>query len=65
MIFTFNKKNLSLTELISINDRVNSGVFVDKIFFYMTKSGKINYSFNGKIFFYANGEKKQFILGAI
>ena len=65
IIFAFNKKNFSLTELITINDRVNSGIFVNKVFYYMSKIGKIYFSFLGKTFFYTNAEKKQFILGAI
>lgn len=65
IVFSFNPKTYSLTELISINEKVNSGVFVDQIFYYMTKSGKINFTFLGKAFFYANAEKKQFILGVL
>jgi hypothetical protein len=65
MVYNFNKKNLSLGEVLSLHDKVTSGVFVDKIFYYINKAGKIHISFLGKSFFLANAEKKQFILGAI
>lgn len=48
-----------------MQDSINSGVFVDKIFYYMTKAGKIHFSFSGKSFFYAHAVRKQFILGAV
>ena len=48
----FNKKNKNLTEVLSITDKVTSGVFVDKIFYYINKAGKIHFAFNGKSFFY-------------
>ena len=65
MVHSFNKKNLSLGEVLSVHDKVTSGVFVDKIFYFINKAGKINISFLGKSFFLANAEKKQFILGAL
>lgn len=65
MVYNFNKKNLSLGEVVSVHDKVTSGVFVDKIFYFINKAGKINISFLGKSFFLANAEKKQFILGAL
>jgi len=51
--------------VLSVHDKVTSGVFVDKIFYFINKAGKINISFLGKSFFLANAEKKQFILGAL
>ena len=48
-----------------IIDKVTSGCWIDKIFFYMNASGKIFFSFHGRNFFYCNSEKKQFILGAL
>jgi len=47
-IYGYNKKSHALTEITTVNDRVTSGCFVDKIFYYMTKSGKLYYTFNGK-----------------
>lgn len=44
---------------------MTSGVFVDKIFYFINKAGKIHFAFNGKSFFYGPAEKKQFILGAL
>jgi hypothetical protein len=51
--------------MLVINDKVTSGVFIDTIFYYVTKAGKLNLSFLGKSMFYGNAEKKQFILGAL
>ena len=56
---------MTLSEVLEINDKVASGVFVKKIFYFITKAGKLNVSFLGKSFFLANAEKKQFILGAL
>jgi coatomer subunit beta' len=56
---------MTLSEVLSIDDKITSGVFVNKIFYFTTKSGKINLSFLGKSLFLANAEKKQFILGAL
>ena len=56
---------MNLSEVLSIDDKITSGIFVNKIFYYVTKSGKLNISFLGKAFFYTNAEKKQFILGAL
>ena len=65
LMHTFNPKNMTLGEVLSIDDKITSGVFVNKIFYFVTKSGKMNISFLGKSFFLANAEKKQFILGAL
>ena len=54
MVYNFNKKNLSFGEVLSVHDKVTSGVFVDKIFYFINKAGKINISFLGKSFFLAN-----------
>ena len=51
---TFNPKNMTLGEVLSIDDKITSGVFVNKIFYFVTKAGKINISFLGKSFFLAN-----------
>lgn len=48
VMYNFNKKNKNLTEVLSITDKVTSGVFVDKIFYYINKAGKIHFAFNGK-----------------
>ena len=47
-VYQYNKKNFSLTEILQVNDRVTSGCFIDTKFYYMTKAGKIFYSFLGK-----------------
>ena len=65
LVHTFNPKNMTLGQVLSLDDKVTSGVFVNKIFYFVTKSGKINLSFLGKYFFLTNAEKKQFILGAL
>lgn len=65
MLYNFNKASLSLSEMLLVEDKVTSGVFVNKIFYYINKAGKLNLSFLGKSFFLANAEKKQFILGAL
>ncbi len=65
LLHTFNKSNLSLSEVLVVEDKVTSGVFVNKIFYYINKAGKLHISFLGKSFFLANAEKKQFILGAL
>lgn len=44
---------------------MTSGIFVNKIFYYINKAGKLNICFLGKSFFLANAAKKQFILGAL
>ena len=50
---------------MTIQDKISSGVWVNKIFYYITRAGKIHLTFLGKSFFLTNGEKKQFILGAL
>lgn len=65
IIFGYNKGNGSFTELLTIADKVTSAVWVNQIFFYMNSSGKIFFSFRGRSFFYANTEKKRFILGVV
>jgi hypothetical protein len=65
VIYLFNKKNMSLSEVLTLHDNITSGVFVDKIFYFVNKAGKIHLSFLGKNFFLTNAEKKQFILGAL
>lgn len=65
IIFRLNKTTNALSELLTLNDKITSGVFVDKIFYYINKAGKIHLSFLGKSFFFGNAEKKQFILGAL
>ncbi len=65
VVHTFNRKSLSLGEVFSASDKVTSGVFVDRIFYYINRAGKIHLCFLGKSFFLANAEKKQFILGAL
>lgn len=51
IIYGFNKSNLSLSEMLVIEDKVSSGVFVNKIFYFINKAGKIHLSFLGKSFF--------------
>jgi coatomer subunit beta' len=46
-------------------DKINSGIFISNIFFYITLSGKLNYCTNGKSFFFLNSDKKRFIIGSI
>lgn len=65
LLHTFNKSNQSLSEVLVVEDKVTSGVFVNKIFYYINKAGKLHLSFLGKSFFLANAEKKQYILGAL
>jgi hypothetical protein len=65
LLHTFNKKDMTLGQVLELDDKVTSGVFVNKIFYFVTKAGKLNISFLGKSFFLANAEKKQFILGAL
>ena len=65
LMHTFNPKDMTLSEVLSVDDKITSGVFVDKIFYYVTKSGKVHLSFLGKSFFFTNAEKKRFILGAL
>ena len=48
-----------------LNDKITSAIFVNKIFYFINKAGKIHLSFLGKSFFYNNAQKKQFILGAL
>jgi hypothetical protein len=48
-----------------LNDKVTSGIFVDKIFYFINKAGKIHFSLLGKSFFFSSALKKQFILGAL
>ena len=54
LMHTFNPKNMTLGEVLSLDDKITSGVFVNKIFYFVTKAGKINVSFLGKSFFLAN-----------
>lgn len=65
LLHTFNPKNQTLSEVLSLEDKVTSGIFVNKIFYFLTKAGKLNISLLGKSFFLSNAEKKQFILGAL
>ena len=55
VIFTYNSKNMSLAEVLTIDDKITSGIFVNKIFYFSTKAGKINIAFLGKSFFLTNG----------
>lgn len=65
VVYQFNKKNKNLSELLSLNDQVTSGLFVGRIFYFINKAGKIYFSMLGKNFFYSNATKKQYILGAL
>lgn len=51
--------------MYTIMDRINSGVFISNVFFYITQAGKLNYSINGKSFFFLNSDKRRFIIGSI
>lgn len=59
------KPNGELVESYAIMDRINSGIFVSNVFFYMTNAGKLNYSVRGKSFFFLNSDKRRFIVGSI
>jgi coatomer subunit beta' len=65
VLYQFNRKNRNLSELLTISDRITSGLFVDRIFYFINRAGKLHFSFLGKAFFFGNAEKKQFILGAL
>lgn len=65
VLYQFNKKTRSLGELFTLPDRVTSGLFIDRIFYFINRAGKLYFSLLGKIFFFGNAEKKQFILGAL
>lgn len=54
MLYQFNKKNKNLSELLTLHERVTSGLFVDKIFYYLNRAGKLHFSFLGKTFFFGN-----------
>ena len=60
-----NTKNYHLSEIHVLTDKITSGIFVNKIFYFINKAGKIHLSFLGKSFFFNNAQKKQFILGAL
>lgn len=65
VLYQFNRKNRNLSELLTLQDKVTSGLFVDRIFYYINRAGKLHFSLLGKTFFFGNAEKKQFILGAL
>jgi hypothetical protein len=54
VLYQFNKKNQNLSEILTINDKITSGIFVDKIFYFINKAGKIHFSLLGKSFFFGN-----------
>ena len=41
------------------HDTVNSGIWISNVFYYINNGGKINYSISGKVFNYANTDKKK------
>lgn len=49
----------------TIVDKINSGVFIYNLFFYISTSGKIHYTAKGKSFLYCNADRRQMIIGAI
>ena len=65
IIYGYQKSNGAFVELLTIADKVTSAVWVADILFYMNAAGKIFFSFRGRSFFYANTEKKRFILGTV
>ena len=64
-LYQFSKKSRALSELLTINDKVTSGFFVDRVFYFINKAGKLHFALLGKHFFLGSAEKKQFILGAL
>ncbi|CAD8136859.1 unnamed protein product [Paramecium octaurelia] len=50
--------------LCDITESINSGYFIQDVFYYTTVNGKIAYSVNGKIFI-VDQDKKYFIIGYI
>lgn len=65
-LYTYNSKNHSLTEMITVSDQLTSCCFVNEIFYYMTRSGKIYFVLYDKSFFYTTtSDKRQFILSGM
>ncbi|EGR29953.1 hypothetical protein IMG5_145440 [Ichthyophthirius multifiliis] len=48
-----------------INENINSGLWVEQMFFFTNQTGKISYSLMGRVFTFAYTEKKKIILGYV
>lgn len=64
-MYRLDKNSFALTELLTLPNKVNSGIFLKNIFFYLNQNAKLNVIINNKSFFIRNYDKKKFILGAI
>lgn len=53
----------ALEMLYEISETINSGIWVESLFFFTNGSGKVSYSLMGKSFTFQHTDKKKFILG--
>ncbi|KRW99243.1 WD40-repeat-containing domain [Pseudocohnilembus persalinus] len=51
--------------LFELHEQVVSCLWLDNVFYYTLNSGKINYTILGKVFNFAHGDKKKFLIGYI
>ncbi|KAL4488970.1 hypothetical protein ABPG72_005757 [Tetrahymena utriculariae] len=55
----------ALEMLYEITESINSGIWIESLFFFTNGTGKISYSLAGKLFTFQHTDKKKFILGHI
>lgn len=55
----------ALEMVYEINESINSGFWIESLFFFTNGTGKISYSLMGKTFTFQHTDKKKFILGHI